>query len=251
MEAVPDPVVRIHGMRVDPVDMETTLSRIDEFLASNQANHIVTADASMVVTAAADPEFARIVDRAALVTPDGAGILWAASRLGLPFRSKVSGVDLAERLVALSVERGWRIFFLGAAPGVAELAAERMRMRYPGCGIVGTRDGFFQADDEASVVESVAAANTDILLVALGIPKQEKFIARCGKASGAKVLIGVGGTFDVFSGTVRRAPLWMQRRGLEWLYRLVSDPRQFRNRVRKQRLLPRFVWMTLRAPSQR
>lgn len=238
-------------MRIDPVDMPETLRRVEEFIAQGGPHHIVTADASMVVTAKADSEFSSIVERAALVTPDGAGILWASRRLGLPLNAKVSGVDLAEKLVALSVERGWKIYFLGAAPGVAESAAQKMRERYPGCGIVGVRDGFFNSEQESSVADLVRESGADILLVALGIPKQEKFIARWGESTGAKVLIGVGGTLDVFSGTVRRAPLWMQRRGLEWLYRLVSDPRQFRNRVRKQKLLPRFVWMTVSArPGQ-
>lgn len=247
MSAPGPETIQIHGMRIDRVDMETALERVTGWIAEGGPHQIVTADASMVVTAALDPEFAGIVAHADLVTPDGAGILWASRRLGTPIVAKVSGVDLSERLVALSGSRGWRVFFFGAAPGVAEQAAAKMRERYPDCRIVGTRDGFFAPADEASVVAQIAAAQPDILLVALGIPKQEKLIARCGAATGAKVLIGVGGTLDVFSGTVRRAPLWMQRRGLEWLYRLVSDPRQFRNRLKKQKLLPRFVWMTLRA----
>lgn len=247
MATAPESVVRVHGMRIDPVDMGQTLEQVERFVSVGGPHHIVTADASMVVTASTDREFSEIVDRAALVTPDGAGILWASRRLGLPFHSKVSGVDLAERLVAMSPERGWNIFFLGAAPGIAEAAAANMKDRYPGCRIVGVRDGFFGADQEEAVAKLVRESGADILLVALGIPKQEKFIARWGESTGAKVLIGVGGTLDVFSGTVQRAPVWMQRRGLEWLYRLVSDPRQFRNRVRKQKLLPRFVWMTLSA----
>jgi N-acetylglucosaminyldiphosphoundecaprenol N-acetyl-beta-D-mannosaminyltransferase len=159
----------------------------------------------------------------------------------------VSGVDLSERLVALSAHKGWRVYFLGAAPGVAAQAAEKMREKYPGAQIVGTRDGYFKPDDEASVIAEVVAAKPDILLVALGIPRQEKFIRRHKAALGVPVLIGVGGTLDVFSGTVKRAPVWMQKASLEWFYRLTSDPRQFKKRLEKQRLLPRFVLMTLRA----
>jgi len=242
-----DAQIRIHGMRVDPIDMDAALARVAEYMAGGQMRHIVTADASMVVTAARDPEFAAIVEQAALVTPDGAGILWAARRLGLPIADKVSGVDLSERLIARSGASGWRVFLFGAAPGVAAAAADRMRARYPDCNIVGVRDGFFRPEDEDRVVGEIQAACPDILLVAMGIPKQEKWIARYGGRTGAKVCIGVGGTLDVFSGTVQRAPVWMQRRGLEWLYRLVSDPKQFRNRLRKQKLLPPFVVMTLRA----
>jgi len=198
----------------------------------------------MVVTYTQDPEFAHIVDRADLVTPDGAGILWATRYLGMPVRSKVSGVDLAARCCALSAEKGWRLFFFGAAPGVAATAAACMQERFPGANIVGFRDGFFKPEEEPHVVEQIRAARPDILLVALGIPKQEKFIDRNRAALGIPVSIGVGGTLDVFSGTVKRAPVWMQNVGLEWLYRLAANPKK----ISKVALLPRFALMTLRAP---
>jgi N-acetylglucosaminyldiphosphoundecaprenol N-acetyl-beta-D-mannosaminyltransferase len=239
--------ITVHGMRVDRVTMDDVLARCDRFLAESTPRHIVTADASMVITARDDPEFARIVADADLVTPDGAGILWASRRLGTPVTAKVSGVDLSERLVARSAQNGARVYFFGAAPGIAEAAAQRMHERHPGANLVGVRDGFYRPENEAQVVAEIAAAQPDILLVALGIPRQEKFIARHKAALGAKVLIGVGGTLDVFSGTVRRAPVWMQKASLEWAYRLLSDPRQFKKRLQKQRLLPRFVALTIRA----
>ncbi len=236
--------IRLHGMRVDRVDMDGALALIGGFIASGgPPRHVLTADASMVVTAAEDPEFARIADKADLVTPDGAGILWAAKRVGAPIPAKVSGVDLSARLCQLSAEKGWRIFFFGAAPGVAEEAAARIRARFPGANVVGWRDGFFGPSDEPAVVEQIKAARPDVLLVALGIPKQEKFIDRHKAALGVPVSIGVGGTFDVFSGAVKRAPVWMQNSGLEWAYRLASNPKK----ISKVALLPRFALMTLRA----
>jgi len=212
-------------MRVDRVTMDDALTLIERYITEGTPRHIVTADASMVVTYNQDAEFARIVDRAELVTPDGAGILWATRRLGTPVRAKVSGVDLAARCCALSADKGWRIFFFGASPGVAEAAAAQMRERFPGTNIVGVRNGFFEPQQEPQVVEQIRAAKPDILLVALGIPKQEKFIHRNREALGIPVSIGVGGTLDVFSGTVRRAPVWMQNVGLEWLYRLAANPK--------------------------
>ena len=235
--------VRLLGMRVDRVNMDGALSCIEQFIAERTPRHIVTADASMVVTYNEDPEFAAIVDGADLVTPDGAGILWATRRLGIPVRSKVSGVDLAAKCCALSAEKSWRIFFFGAAPGIAEEARARMMSRCPGAQIVGFRDGFFKPENEAQVVAEIAATKPDILLVALGIPKQEKFIMRNKAALGVPVSIGVGGTLDVFSGAVRRAPVWMQKASLEWLYRLASNPKK----ISKVALLPRFALMTLRA----
>jgi len=239
--------IDILGLPVDDVDMDTAIERIAGFIQSDTMHQVVTADASMVVTASMDAEFLKVAKAAAMVTSDGAGILWASRKLGLGIRNKCSGVDLAERLVAESVKRGWRIFFFGAAPGVAALAATEMQKRYPGCNVIGTRDGFFDVSAAAAVATEIAVSKPDIVLVALGIPKQEKWIATHGNLTGAKVCIGVGGTLDVFSGTVQRAPVWMQKRGLEWFYRLTSDPRQLRNRINKQKLLPKFVGMVLKA----
>lgn len=237
--------IRLLGMRVDRVDMAGALGLVEEFIRQGTPHHIVTADASMVVTATEDPEFAAIVEASDLVTPDGAGILWATKRNGEPIPAKVSGVDLAARCVALSAEKGWRIFFFGAAPGVAEEATARMLARYPGAHLVGHRNGFFKAEDEPAIVEEIRAAKPDILLVALGIPRQEKFIFQNKAALGVPVCIGVGGTLDVFSGTVKRAPVWMQNTGLEWLYRVASNPKK----ISKVKMLPRFALMTLRAPK--
>jgi N-acetylglucosaminyldiphosphoundecaprenol N-acetyl-beta-D-mannosaminyltransferase len=237
--------IHLLGMRIDRVSMEETLRLVEHFIDEGGPHHIVTADASMVVTYTQEPEFARIVDVSDLVTPDGAGILWASRYQGTPVQHKVSGVDLAAHCCALSAEKGWRIFFFGAAPGIAEEAHARMLARYPDARLVGFRDGFFKPEDEPKVVEQIRAARPDILLVALGIPKQEKFIARHRAELGVPVMIGVGGTLDVFSGTVRRAPVWMQNTGLEWLYRLASNPKK----ISKVRLLPQFALMTLRAPK--
>lgn len=234
-------------MRVDRVTMDDTLALMERFIADRTPRHIVTADASMIVTYNEDKDFADIVDRADLVTPDGAGILWASRHLGQPVTAKVSGVDLAARACALSQEKNWRIFFFGAAPGVAEEARARIQARYPGALIVGHRDGYYKPEQEAQVVEEIRAARPDILLVAMGIPRQEKFIARHKAALGVPILIGVGGTLDVFSGTVKRAPVWMQKSGTEWLYRLASNPKK----ISKVAMLPRFALMTLRAPKER
>ena len=242
---LPFPSLRLLGMRIDRVDMTTALEAIAGYVRDRTPRHIVTADASMIVTAAEDPEFAKITESADMVTADGAGILWASRRLGIPPTDKVSGVDLAARCCELSATNGWRIYFLGAGPGVAQEAARRIPARYPGAQIVGWRDGFFAEADEPTIVAAIRDAQPDILLVALGIPKQERFIDRNKAAMGVPVSIGVGGTLDVFSGSVKRAPPWMQNAGLEWLYRIAGSPRK---RIKKAAALPRFALMTLRAP---
>ncbi len=234
--------VKILGLRVDCVSPDQALEIIDRFIQEKTPRQIVTADASMVVIARRDPELRSIVEKSDLVTPDGAGILWASRLLRIPVFRKVSGVDLADRLCALSPTKDYRIFFFGAAPGVADKAAVKMRQHYPGARIVGVRDGFFTAEQEPDILAQIKAATPDIVLVAMGIPKQEKWIHQNKDQIGAPVFIGVGGTFDVFSGRVKRAPVWMQNSGLEWLYRLWKNPRK----IVKVMTLPEFALLALR-----
>jgi N-acetylglucosaminyldiphosphoundecaprenol N-acetyl-beta-D-mannosaminyltransferase len=235
--------ISLHGLVVHRVSMDETLETIDRFISSRKPHHVVTLDSSMCVIAQGDPALLNIVSHAELVTPDSAGVLWACRRLGRPLKERVSGVEIVDRLCSLSPVRGYRLFFFGSAPGVAQAAAERMRSCYPGCQVVGTRDGFFTPDQESEIVEQIKVVYPDIICVALGIPRQEKWIHRFREELHVPVLIGVGGTFDVYSGRVKRAPVWMQRLNLEWLYRLLKNPRK----IGKVMMLPKFVLMTLRA----
>lgn len=217
--------------------MEAALDAIDRFVQDGAPHHVVTADASMLVMAQEDALLRSIIADADLVTPDSVGVLWAAGRQKKPLAERVSGVVIAERLCERSAECDYRIFFLGAAPGVAQEAAEKMRAKYPGVQIVGTRDGYFKPEETDAVIEMVRGARANVLLVAMGIPKQEKWIRAHRDALGCAVLIGVGGTLDVLSGQVKRAPLFMQRMRLEWLWRVLSNPKK----INKVMLLPRFV----------
>lgn len=225
--------------------MNDAIARIDRFIADGTPHLVVTADSSGVYSQLHDPDLRSIMLNADLVTPDSFGIVWAAKRLGKPVGGRVSGVEIVSRLCARSAERGYRIYILGAAPGVAEMAAERLRLQFPGCNIVGTRHGFFPSSDDALVAEEIAAARPDILFVAMGIPRQEKFIAATMPVIQAKVAIGVGGSFDVFSGKTRRAPVLFQKLNVEWLWRLILNP----TKVSKVAALPRFAWAVLRHKS--
>ncbi len=223
--------------------MESALTAIDSFIKSRTPHHVVTADASMLVMAQEDPALHGIIGRADLVTPDSVGILWAAKRQGTPLRERVSGVDIVENLCARSASSGYRIFFFGAAPGIADKAADRMRAKYPGTQIVGTRNGFYKDTDVEAIVQQIKDSRADVVCVAMGIPKQEKWIEANRDRLDASILIGVGGTLDVLSGTTRRAPRWMQRLALEWLWRVINNPKK----ISKVLLLPRFVTMVRRA----
>ena len=216
---------------------------LESLIEGEESNLVATADASGIVLALDDPELAAIYRESTLVTPDSNGVVWALNRCGHAVKERVSGVDLVDRLCGLSSEKGYRIFILGSEPGVAELAAERLRLRHPGCNIVGTRHGYFPPTDDDLVAEEVAAFRPDVLFVAMGIPRQEKFIAKTMPLIRAKVAIGVGGSFDVFSGRVRRAPRLVQALKLEWLWRTLLNPKK----MAKAKLLPRFAWMVLRS----
>jgi N-acetylglucosaminyldiphosphoundecaprenol N-acetyl-beta-D-mannosaminyltransferase len=234
--------VSILGLPVDKLTMDEAIEKIEAFVASKKPHIIVTADSSAIVRAQSDDEFRRIVESADLVTPDSTGVVWAARRKGTPVKERVSGVDLADRICARSADKGWRIFLLGAAPGVAEIAAEKMRLRHPGCNIVGARHGYFPEDSDEIVAKEVAEKKPDVLFVAMGIPRQEKFIARTQAIVGASVAMGVGGTLDVLSGRAKRAPKFVQNMSMEWLWRLILNPKKWS----KARSLPRFAWMVLR-----
>lgn len=233
----------ILGVKISAVDTATALKAIEELIRNGLPHMVVTADSSAVVLAQRDHELRTIINSADLVTPDSVGILWAARRFGTPLPERVSGVDIVEHLCERASESGQRVFLLGAMPGVAEAAAEKLKERYPGLPVVGTHHGYFTPEESDSVVQMIRESKPDILFVAMGIPLQEKWIHRHLDELQVPVCIGVGGTFDVISGRTKRAPKWMQKRGLEWIYRLIGNPRK----IRKCSTLPIFVFMVLRA----
>ena len=236
------PTIDLLGMKVNQVTRAQALDLLRQFIASGEPHLVITADASMHVIANTDLEFLKIVNTAALVTPDSTGIVWASRKLGTPLVERMPGVEMAEVLIKESAEKGYGVYFYGSAPGVAQEAAEVMRKRYPGCKIVGTWQGFLSGpEEEAALIRDIQEKRPAVLLVALGIPKQEKWIARHFDELRVPVCMGVGGTLDVYSGRVNRAPAWWQRHGLEWLYRLLKNP----SKLSKVATLPVFMLRVL------
>lgn len=233
--------VDMFGIPLARLDMEGALARVAQFVEERSPHMIVTSDTPILVRAHDDPEFQEIVRGADIVTADGRGVVWMARALGLPVRERVSGVDLVERICEWAAPRGHSVYLLGAQPGVAEEAARVLQERHPGLCVAGTHHGYFTPEQEPEVVRRIAAARPDILFVAFGAPRQERWIRRHQAEIQAPVAIGVGGTFDVLAGRVKRAPAWVQRAGLEWLYRALREPR----RLPRLWALPRLVWMTL------
>jgi N-acetylglucosaminyldiphosphoundecaprenol N-acetyl-beta-D-mannosaminyltransferase len=220
--------------------MAEAIERIRARLRGGPPGYVVTLNALMLGRAAQDAGFRQIIDGAVLVTPDGMGTLLAARILGMRIPERVAGVDLADRLCAVCAAEGFRLYLFGAADGVADLAARHLRSRYPDLNIVGSRHGYGAIDD-GTMADGIRSAGADLLLVALGSPRQEMWMERWLTRTGARVGIGIGGTLDVFAGRVRLAPSWMRRTGIEWLYRLFREPRRWRTAA----ALPGVMWMVI------
>lgn len=229
--------VEILGVNVNSLTMIQAVEKVQQFIDEKKNALVATANAEMLMRATQDAELKSILNEADLVVPDGAGTVWASNYLGVEMPERVAGYDLAQELMREAPARNDRIYFFGSAPGVAEKAREKALELYPGIKIVGTRNGFFSAADEAEIIAEIKAARPDILLVALGVPKQEKWLYKHRKELNIPVSIGVGGTLDVMAGVMQRAPLWMQRAKLEWLFRGLKQP----SRAGRLLALPKFV----------
>jgi N-acetylglucosaminyldiphosphoundecaprenol N-acetyl-beta-D-mannosaminyltransferase len=220
------------GVPIDHLNMPETLDRIERFVAVGRAtgkcHQVATVNADFVVNALRDPELRRILQEADLATADGAPLVWSARALGVPLAGRVAGADLVPALAERAAEHGYSIYLLGGQADVATRAAEALQRRYPGLKIAGAvsppKCSILEMD--SALLDAVQRARPDILLVAFGNPKQEKWISMHKHILAVPVCIGVGGTLDIISGTLRRAPLWMQQVGLEWLFRLLQEPRR-------------------------
>jgi len=239
----PPTTILILGVPIHDVTIEETLALIDQFVHDGVPRQICTVNPEFIMQAQKDLEFQQILKQSALNLPDGIGVVWAAKRLGQPVRERVAGSDLVGELADRAQTTGWRIFLLGAAEGVAEQAAIKLRERYPQTHIVGAYAGSPRLEDEADIAARIRSSVANVLLVAYGAPQQDKWIARNLERTGVSVAMGIGGSLDFIVGTQKRAPQWMQRVGLEWLYRLVREPWRWR----RQLALPRFVWRVLRS----
>lgn len=239
------PTATILGVKVHAVTNAQTLALIEQFIAGGQPHQLCTVNPEFVVTARHDPHFREIINKAALALPDGIGLLKAAKFLGTtPLPERVAGSDLVVRLAELSHQKGYRIYFLGAWEGVAEQAVENLKKRYPNLQVAGIFAGSPAPAENEAIVQRILPTHPHILLVAYGAPRQDKWIARNLERLRIPVCIGVGGSFDFLAGAAKRAPVWLQRVGLEWLHRLVLQPWRWR-RIWKATGL--FSWLVLRS----
>lgn len=237
--------IDILGVKVDRVDMAMAMDIFRGLMDTPGCSQIVTPNSEIVVNAAKDETLARLIREADLVIPDGIGLVYASKLMGQPLSERVTGIDFAETALAWLSQRGGSVYFLGSKPdagmgdgkSVAQLAAEKKKKQYPRLVIAGARDGYFKKDEEEELVEEINRSGADFLCVALGSPKQELFVADYKDRLKVKAAVGVGGTLDVWAGTLSRAPEFYQKHGLEWLYRFVQEP----TRVKRMAALPLFM----------
>ena len=229
----------IMGIEFDNVTMDEALEKASEILSGDQTCYAVTPNAEIAYEALHDEKLRALLNGAALVLPDGAGVVLASKILKTPLKQKVAGVDFADSLLGLLAQTGRSVYLLGSKPGIAEKAAEKMLQKHPGLTICGMHDGYFK--DEAPVIAAINEAKPDVLFVCLGAPKQEYFMKNHQEKLCCRLMIGLGGSLDSFAGTVKRAPKWMISCNLEWLYRLIKEPKRFGRMLR----LPKYLWAVL------
>ena len=218
--------VTIMGCQVDNLSMEQTLQTIEGFIATGQPHQHVVVNVDKIVKAQRDPALREIINGCDLVNVDGMPVVWASRLLGRPLAERVAGVDLFEALMARAAVKGWRVFLLGAREPVVSRVRDLYVRKYPGLCVTGHRNGYWLPSEETGVVEQIRDAQVDVLFVAISSPKKEQFLSRYQADMAVPFSMGVGGTFDVAAGLVKRAPVWMQRSGLEWFYRFLQEPRR-------------------------
>ena len=225
------------GVAFDDLTLPGAAGYGAQLLACEGFHYAVTPNPEIVMTAQKDAEYAAILNGADLVLPDGIGVIKAASLLGTPLKERVPGIDFACALLERESGRGLRLYLLGAKPGIAEQAGDALTEKYPGLVICGTHDGYFQESESDAIAAEIRRSGAELVFVCLGAPKQEKWIAAHGEATGARLLIGLGGVLDVFAGVTERAPEKWQKLGLEWFYRLCKEPK----RIGRMAKLPLFL----------
>lgn len=229
---------------VYPYTMDGAVNFLNSQVKNKKQTFVVTANAEIIMMCQKDAEYKKIVcQNADLVLADGAGTVWAGRKLGHNVPERVAGCDLFVELAKLSAKKGYKVFFFGAAPGIAEAARDKLLQMAPGLKVAGCRNGYFTEAENEEIIAEINASGADMLFAALGAPKQENWLARFRSELKPQVLMGVGGSFDVLAGKMDRAPPWMQKASLEWLFRLYKQP----SRIGRMMVLPQFVIKVLQS----
>lgn len=225
-----DTRAQVLGCAIDRVDLQESLAYCESVIATRGFAQHVAINVAKLVTMKRDKQLRASIERCQLITADGQPIVWASRLLHDPVPCRVAGIDLMEHLLALAAHKGYRVYILGATSAVLDRAVRRMETELPDLQLAGYHDGYYADEEDAEVAAFIADTRPDILFVAMSSPRKEYFLARHGRAIGASFVMGVGGAIDVYAGVVQRAPVVMQRLGLEWLFRLLQEPRRLTKR---------------------
>jgi N-acetylglucosaminyldiphosphoundecaprenol N-acetyl-beta-D-mannosaminyltransferase len=212
------------GVSIDPCTMAQAVKQCTDALEHSEYMSIGVVNAAKIVAMRRDIRLREAVGRCRMILADGQSVVWASRILRVPVPERVAGIDLFQALLAEVARRRSRVYFLGARPDVLKQMLDEVGSSYPGLVVAGARDGYFQAEEEAAVAEEIRSCDAELLFLGMSSPKKELFLSRWGEATGARVVHGVGGSFDVLAGVTRRAPLWYQKHGLEWFYRARQEP---------------------------
>jgi len=218
--------IEMMGCQIDNLSMEETLQKVEGFVRSGRPHQHVAVNVDKLGKARKDPELRRIINQCALINVDGMPVVWASKLLGSPLKERVTGIDLFESLVKRAAEKGWRVFFLGAREEIVQAVKALYERRFPRLQVAGYRNGYWRAEEEASVVRLIAESRPDLLFVAISSPQKEQFLGRYQAEMKVPFAMGVGGSFDIAVGKIKRAPLWMQQYSLEWFFRFLQEPRR-------------------------
>lgn len=224
------PYTNILGIRVHLIDLKTSLPLIERFIQSRRPHQIVVVNVAKIVKAQFDNLLKNIINSADLVGADGVPVIWVSKLFKPEIPGRLNGTDLMEKLVALSAQKGYSIYFFGAEYDTVKQVAIFYSQKYPTLKIVGYRNGYFLVDDEIEIVKKIRQSNADILFIGFNTPKKEIFIQKHKDEMNVPVIHGVGGSFDVVAGKAKRAPIWMQKYGLEWFFRILQEPRRMLKR---------------------
>lgn len=238
----PYPTVSLYGVPFSKMNMRETVDYLIRAIETRQPNRVVTGNPIMLMTAQSDPRYQTILETADLVVPDGAGVVWAARHVKQPVAERVAGFDLMQELLREGDKRGWSVYLLGTTQEILDAAEANLARQYPGVRFVGKRNGFFKDEDDADVIADIRRANPDMLFVARSVANQEPWIAKHEKELAVPVMMGVGGSFDVISGKLKRAPALFRKLSLEWMYRLMQEPKRYKRML----VLPKFALKVVR-----
>lgn len=233
--------IEILGVPLDKVTLEQAAQEVERMLEEGNTKVIVTPNAEIIMAAQKNPALKSAIAASDLILPDGIGVVIASKIIGSPLPERTTGFDLMVKMLEMAAGRGLSVYLLGGKPGIAEEAAKNILSRFAGVKVAGTHHGYFDERQQDEVVQKINEAKPHFIFVGMGAPRQELFMMNNRHHINASIMMGVGGSLDVFAGRVKRAPTWMQKTGLEWLYRLLQEPR----RIKRMSALPFFILKVL------